>query len=323
MKIIFICVLGFITAFLLVLSIEQWINKNKRKLHFRMKNLHVLPDKDITPDEGKEKGLNKGVQKVINFTGRILEKRGIIKPLEEKMLKADIPLKGEEYLIIWILSALVPGLLLLLITRNVVVGILLFLIGSIMPPIFVNMSEQKKLKKFNAQLVDSLSIISNSLRSGYSFMQSLELVSREMPSPIGKEFARTFREINLGTTTEEALNNLGNRIASDDLELIITAVLIQRQIGGNLSQILDSISHTIRERIRIQGEIKTLTAQGKISGLVIGLIPPFLISFIMILNPGYINPLFHSPYGLGMLAGGITSEVLGLLLIRKIIAIDV
>lgn len=323
MKIVLICISGFLTVFLGVISIDRRFGRGKRQLQLRIENLQDINKLRVNMEEEKAKGSLDIFQKMMALLGKILERRGIIKPLEEKMLKADIPLRGEEYLFFWLLCAFVPSALILLATGNFLIGIILAIFGFILPPFLVRRAQHKKVKKFNVQLIDALSIISNSLRAGYSFMQAIELVSREMPNPIGKEFARTFREVNLGTTTEEALNNLGQRIASDDLELIITAVLIQRQIGGNLAEILDNISHTIRERIRIQGEIKTLTAQGKISGVVVGLIPIFLVLFMLLLNPAYLSPLFHSTLGLMMLIGGITSQVVGIFIIRKIIAVDI
>jgi tight adherence protein B len=273
--------------------------------------------------EGKKGGkILRGAEKIITLFGKILESRGIIKPLEEKMLKANLPLRGEEYLTLWLLSTSIPGFLLFLVTGNFLPGLVLCFIGFFVPPLLVKRAEQQKLKKFNQQLTDALSIISNSLRAGHSFMQAMELVSKEMPDPIGKEFGRTFRDISLGTTLEEALRKLGRRVASDDLDLIITAVLIQRQIGGNLAEIMDNISDTIRDRIRIQGEIKTLTAQGRLSGIVIGLMPLFLIGMMLLLNPEYLLPLFKSSLGLLMLSMGIIGEIIGVVIIKKIVTID-
>ncbi|HEX3031371.1 MAG TPA: type II secretion system F family protein, partial [Bacillota bacterium] len=180
-----------------------------------------------------------------------------------------------------------------------------------------------RVAKFNAQIGEALAVMSNSLRAGFSFLQTLDMVSREMPPPIGDEFARCLREINLGTQTEQALINLGQRIESDDLDLILTAVLIQRQVGGNLAEVLDSISLTIRERIRIKGEIRTLTAQGRLSGIIIGSMPIILGVLLLLISPGYINPLFESSVGWGLVIGGICSQSIGMLLIRKVVNIEV
>jgi len=322
MKIFFISGMGFLTSVLVIVALGNWINKDKKKIEIRIKRLKGITEQSDEVGVEKNKGIFISVNKIIDLMEKILKRKGIIKPLEEKMLKADIPLRGEEYLLIWLMCILVPGFVIFTLTQNLVAGIIFCLLGAISPDIVVKVTQQRRLKKLNSQLSDALSILANSLRAGYSFIQSLELVSHEMPDPIGKEFARTFREINLGTTTEEALNNLTSRIPSEDLELIVTAVLIQRQIGGNLAEVLDKISHTIRERIRIQGEIKTMTAQGKISGIIIGLMPPFLILVILMINYEYMMPLFNSTIGRILLMGSIVSEMIGVLIIRKVIAID-
>ncbi|HET6261064.1 MAG TPA: type II secretion system F family protein, partial [Chloroflexia bacterium] len=138
---------------------------------------------------------------------------------------------------------------------------------------YVKFRISKRLKDFNAQLGDTISLMANSLRSGYSLLQSMELVSREAPDPIGAEFKRVVREVGLGLSAQDSLNNLLRRMPSDDLDLLITAINIQYEVGGNLAQILDTISHTIRERVRIKGEISVLTAQGRMSGYLITALP--------------------------------------------------
>ncbi len=305
-----------------LLAIERVITKDRRQVYDRLKGITAQNSKTTKDKDGQGRG-QVDIKKILHNTGKIFAGEGVTKRLENELIKADIPLRGEEYLMLRIIAAVVPGSLVVLLTNQLAFSLLVYVLGAILPQIVVSIAQQKKLKMFNYQLIDSLSIMSNSLRAGYSFMQAVELVSREMPKPIGKEFARTFREINLGTTTEDALHNLGKRMASDDLELIITAVLIQRQIGGNLAEILDNISHTIRERVRIQGEIKTLTAQGRISGLVIGLIAPALILLLFMINPGYMRPLFSTPVGLAMLGAGAISELIGILIIKKIISIEI
>jgi tight adherence protein B len=185
------------------------------------------------------------------------------------------------------------------------------------------MKIQQRAKHFNNQLGDTLVLIANSLRTGYSFMQAVEMVSREMPPPISVEFARSLKEINLGIATEESLNNMAKRVDSEDLDLVVTVVLIQRQVGGNLAEVLDNIAGTIRERVKIRGQIKTLTAQGRISGFVIGGIPFVLAILIYAINPEYIRLLFSTPLGKCMLVGALLSQICGALAIRKIINIDI
>jgi tight adherence protein B len=205
----------------------------------------------------------------------------------------------------------------------VLAGFIGAIVGYMIPILLLHAKIERRTKAFNDQLGDTLILIANSLRTGYSFMQALEMVAREMPQPISIEFGRTLREMNLGVTTEDALNNLAKRINSDDLDLVITAVLIQRQVGGNLAEILDNIAVTIRERVKIKGEIKTMTAQGRISGMIIGIMPIGLGAIIYSINPEYIKILFTAPLGKMMLLGAVISEFFGILLIRKIVNIEV
>jgi tight adherence protein B len=317
--------LSFLFVFLSVISVGKLLTRRKEAIQERMTRLHDMSVQDSWEEDHEEGARSRrpaGLRIILTAAGRILEKRGIIKPIEEKLVRADIPLRGEEYLFLWLLSGLLPGLLGVLLNGRLASGVILSFIGLILPPLLVKRAEEKKIIKFNLQLVDALAILSNSLRASYSFHQSIELVSREMPAPLGKEFARTFREVNLGTPLEEALNNMGKRIASEDLQLIITAVLIQRQVGGNLAIILDNISETIRDRIRIQGEIRTLTAQGRISGLVIGCLPFIIVVILMLMNPKFLEPLFQSSMGIMLIIWGLVSEVIGIIFIRKITAID-
>jgi len=170
-------------------------------------------------------------------------------------------------------------------------------------------------------LGDALGLVANSLRTGYGFMQALDMVSREMPAPIAPEFGRVLKEMNLGLSTEDAMSNLTTRVNSDDLNLVITAVLIQRQVGGNLAEVLDNIANTIRERVKLKGEVQTLTAQGRISGMIIGGLPFALGVFIYVINPGYMQVLFTNPMGKIVLGVAFVSQVFGMLIIRKIVDI--
>ena len=165
--------------------------------------------------------------------------------------------------------------------------------------------------------------MANALRSGLSFLQAVEVISREMTDPIAGEFSILLKEMRLGVITEEALRNLAIRVPSTDLDLVVTSVLVQRQVGGNLAVILDTIGATVRERLQIKGEIRTLTAQGRMSGWIVGLIPIFMVGILMILNREYIMALFTEPLGHIFLACGVVLQIIGALIIRNIIDIDV
>lgn len=165
-------------------------------------------------------------------------------------------------------------------------------LGSFFPDVYVKMRAKSRVTKFNNSLADTTAMLGSSLRSGYSLLQSMDLVSREGSGPVASEFRRVVQEVGLGLSTEAALANLLRRVPSEDLDLMITAINIQHEVGGNLASILESIAHTIRERVRIKGEIRTLTAQGRISGYVITALPVGLAIFMTVVNPGFMMPIF-------------------------------
>lgn len=255
--------------------------------------------------------------------GRKFEERGYTEKIELELQKADWPLRGYEFIFLLTAATLLPIFLIFLWNQNLISMIMAGVLGFLGPLGFLKLKQQKRLQKFNSQIGDALVLISNSLKAGYGFMQAVEMVAKEMNPPIQTEFARVMQEVNLGATTEEALVRLTERITSNDLDLVITAMLIQRQIGGNLAEILDNISHTIRERIRIAGEVKTLTAQGRLSGLIIGALPVGLAVFLLLLNPKYMMELFNDPRGRLMVGYAVVAEVIAIVIIKKIITIKV
>jgi len=245
------------------------------------------------------------------------------KKLEKELLRADVPLNGGEFLVLQMILTLFFSLIGLSVSHQFLVGPLMGILGIIAPRIWLKKAHKNKSQRFNNQLVDALLILANSLKAGFSFMQALDLVSHEMPDPIARELQFSLREMNYGTPTEQALLNLNDRIGSDDLDLLVTAILIQRQVGGNLAEVLLSIHSTIQDRIRIKQEIQTLTAQGRMSGYVIAVLPFGIAAILTLMNPSYMVLMVTKPLGWAMIGGGLTSEFIGFLFIRKIIAIKV
>ncbi len=240
--------------------------------------------------------------------------------------RAGLPLRvGELYMIRWGLAALffVAPLVFGLAIFNLLMSILLAVVGYMLPAMWVNGKKKKRTERINAQLVDLLGLVSNSLKSGYGLMQSFEFASRQMQPPIALEIRRMLREANLGASAEDALNALGDRIDSNDLDMVLTAINIQRAVGGNLAEILDKVGNTMRERERIRGEINTLTAQQKMTGIVIGGLPVFMFAIFMVMNPGYMSLLFTETIGKAILGGAIGLELLGYFAMKRIMAIEV
>ncbi len=265
-----------------------------------------------------------------------LEERDFGANLARDIARADLRLKVSEYLAIWTVSTLGIPLLMILLSPFVtvfsspLVWVIGAVIGFMIPRIWLGRRRAGRLKAFNGQLADTITLIANALRAGSSFLQAIELVVRETRPPIATEFGRVIREVNLGLPFDQALENMLRRVRSDDLELMVTAISIQHQVGGNLAEILDSIAFTIRERVRIKGEIRTLTAQQRMSGYVVGFLPIGLTGILFLIAPNFLAPMFRKPPAvLGLPAGLIVLSIaafsmfMGFMIIRRIVDIEV
>src|SRR5881397_1489030 len=242
--------------------------------------------------------------------------------VQRDLARANLKLKVSEYYYIRVGTALGLGLV-LGVLRDPLSGAIGLILGYMIPRLYVGRRIGGRLSAFNKQLADTITLLSNSLRAGSSFLQSIELVSRETPSPMGEEMGRVVREVNLGLGMEEALANLVRRIRSDDLDLMVTAIGVQQQVGGNLAEILDTIAFTIRERVRIKGEISTLTAQGRMSGYLVAFLPIGIAITLNFINPAFMQPLFTQLIGQILLGVGAVMMVIGFIAIQKITNIKV
>ena len=265
--------------------------------------------------------LNHLFQPAADRLGRGDAKKG--KPsVAEQLQRADLKLRTSEYFMIQLAST---ALFFLIgwFRWGPIQAIVAAVIGYLIPGVYVKYRIGQRLKAFNNQLGDTLTLLSNALKAGYSFAQAIDTVAKNAVAPIGDEFSRAVREMNLGGSPDEALNNITKRVASQDFDLVSTAYSIHRTVGGNLAEILDNIAYTIRERIRIKGEISTLTAQARASGTLITFLPIVLAAFMYFVTPTYFRPMFGSIYGWVLLVIGGFMIFVGNLIIRRIVAIEV
>jgi tight adherence protein B len=314
--------LSFITTMILVYSIYA-VFFGKKEIINRMQH-YLNPDKNV---EKLDKDSVIPWRESLNAVGKTIGKSKLgnkyMVNLETQIIQAHIMLKVEEFITIELISAFGFLLLGLMIFSIKILSLPFAVVGFFLPALLVRMKKKGILKKIDQQLPDTIMLLSNSLKAGYSFMQAVDVASKELPPPISLEFKQLLKEVNLGVNTETALESLSGRVQSEDMKLVILAVLIQREIGGNLSEILDNISDTIRARIKVKGEISVLTAQGRISGVIISLLPIALGFAIFVMNPTYITVLFTEPLGMMMLGASIIMQLIGILFIRKIIRIEV
>ena len=222
-------------------------------------------------------------------------------------------------MIIWLLLTVIPAGMIFVVVKQSIVSLAIAICGAVLPMVFVKYGKSKRLGMLDKQLVDALIIIGNCLRSGLTFQQAMASIARDMPEQISKEFDKVLRETKFGVTFEKALTNMMDRLNNKDVMLLVSAVLIQRQVGGNLSEILDNIAGTIKERVGIKEEVKVLTSTGKASGTVIGLLPVAAFLALMLFNPKYIAAFFQTSQGTTMLIIAAIMEAIGFAIVNKIV----
>lgn len=250
--------------------------------------------------------------------------------ISRELARADLKLKAGEYVALMIISALGVGIITYFIGgQSLLVGLGGGAIGLFIPRFYVRRQQSRRLIRFNEQLSDMLNLMVNGLRAGYSTMQAMEAVSKELPPPICDEFRRVVQEMQLGVPMQQSLDNLLRRIPSEDLDLVVTAINVQREVGGNLAEILDTISYTIRERVRIKGEIRVLTTQVMYSGRFLSLMPLIVMGILFVLNREYMMEFFNPannatlPCGYIALVCAAILIIVGYVIMNKIADIEV
>ena len=267
---------------------------------------------------------------------RVVEQRDFGANLAREIARADLKLKPSEFLGIWAASTIGLPVIFFIIGfvmpsfQSIISLVFALVLGFILPRMWLARRKSSRLGAFNKQLPDTITLVANALRAGSSFLQAIELVVRESRPPVSTEFSRVIREVNLGLPFDQAMENMVRRVRSDDFELMATAINIQHSVGGNLAEILDSIAYTIRERVRIKGEIRTLTAQQRLSGYVVGLLPFGLAGFIFLAAPTFFDPMFDPkvavaglPAGIIILGFGVLMMMIGFFFIQRIVDIEV
>jgi len=243
-----------------------------------------------------------------------------------QLSRADLKLTVAEFAALHVVSVIgfFAAAFFILFRGELVVSLVAAFVGFFAPRIYVSRATSQRLIKFEQQLPDTLGLWVNALRSGYSVLQAMEAISRDAPEPTSTEFKRVVQEVSLGIDLEDALAHLLARVESEDLDLVVTAVNIQREVGGNLAEILEVISHTIRERIKLKGEIRVMTSQGRITGYLISGLPIILALFLLTIQPDFMSPMFENRLcGWPMLGAGLALIGIGTAIIQKIVNIEI
>ena len=294
---------GIVLIILLVIGVI--VSSNSERVLVEKRLAQYLDDDKHSTDREAQRTV------ISDWVSKRVEKTSFGDRIARNLSRADLKFKVGEYFLLIVVSILVSGLVAWFIGNQYTVSALIGAVGGAFAPgMYVKSQQKKRLQKFNDQLSDMLNLMVNGLRAGYSTMQAMEAISKELPAPINEEFRRVVQEMQIGISMETALDNLLRRIPSEDLDFVITAINVQREVGGNLSEILDNISFTIRERVRIKGEVRVLTSQVRTSGSVLSLIPFGLTIILWFLNPEYLMSITQ---GGPIVTAGIICVVLGLI----------
>ena len=310
----------FITVLLVFYSIYLLLFEQRATIKNRLRQTEKSLDQYHEDQDKKQKGLLTGIlRQAIKFA----EGSNYYARIKTKLLQAYIKMKPIEFIEISIMAGLFLSMLLWMSSGNLFIAMLGLVLGFRVPELLLESIRKKRAKQLNDQLPQALSLISNGLRAGFSFSQAMAVVGREMEAPIADEFAKVLRDNSYGKNMDEALMELGKRTADEDLDIFITTLLIHLQVGGDLSEILDTISETIRERVKLKGDIRTMTAQSQMSAVIIGIMPVTIAAVMFVLNPSYIGSLFSNPLGLMMLGVAGAMILLGAFLLTRIVKVKI
>ena len=322
---IMIAVACGILVFLMFVFVIEYTRRSRSALRQRMR---YYADGMYASDIGsapqkRQRRMTEKVMDVVKQTAKYLVRIRKSENLDLKMQQAGLPILGSEYLVIAAIGSVLAGVAVFLLTMKPLTAVVVAIAALIGEWCYILYRIDRRRKDFVNQLSDCLTTVANAMRAGFSFLQSMELIAKEMEPPVSEEFARTIRDMKLGTRMEKALEDMDVRVGCPEFSLVITAVLIQHQVGGNLAQILDTISSTINERIRMRREVMALTAQGRASGWVLALLPLALAVILSILNPSYLAPLLEDQIGRVAVGAALVLEVIGFFIIQRIVDIEV
>jgi tight adherence protein B len=262
-------------------------------------------------------------QRAVEMTGKVAERRGALQTVEDKLERADLPLRAAEALTgyLGMVAFVLVGSFVL--TRSLMMTLIYTAVAALIPSFFLNFKAKRRKKRFTAQLPDTLSLLAGTLKAGYSFMQGVEAVAQEVENPMGAELRRVITEAQLGRPVEEALESAAARMNSEDFAWAVMAVRIQREVGGNLAELLLTVADTMTQRERLRGEVSALTAEGRMSAIVLGILPPGLGVVMYVINKSYMNVLFTDSMGTVMLVAAAVAMLIGFAWMKKIIDIRI
>jgi tight adherence protein B len=253
----------------------------------------------------------------------LLRRSARVSAIQDALLQAGMKFRAGNFLLLCVLCGALAGLVVILWTGNPAIAWAALIIGIFLPYSFVSYRRQKRFEKFEELFPEAIDTLARAVRAGHAFTTALEMISNEVAEPLSSEFRKLYEEQKFGMPVRDALMNLTERVPLVDVKFFVTAVMLQRETGGNLAEILDNLSYVIRERFKIQRQVKVHTAQGRLTMLLLMAMPPAVVCILLVFSPEFVHPLFYDPIGHALLVGSIVLQTIGYFVIRKIIKIQV
>ncbi len=263
------------------------------------------------------------LQRAVAITGSIADRQGLLERLEHELERANLPLRAAEALFFGLAAAVLGSALVFLLSGSLLVAVAALLIGVMLPRVVINIRIRRRVASFESQLPDMLDLLAGTLRAGYSISQGIDAVSKEIPDPMGRELQRVVNEHRLGRSLEESLEGVADRMGSEDFAWAVMAIRIQREVGGNLAELLLTVSKTMTQRDRLRRDVASLTAEGRMSAMVLGLMPFILGAVMYVVNPEYVTALLTPGLGYLMLGGSLVSMLVGFIWMKKLITVEI
>jgi tight adherence protein B len=322
---VLIILLGVVAVVLFVWTLLTMVVPDENNLNRRLKAYEdPYGDQDDADEPVDQNHTTVPIlRRAVDFTGDMAERRGVLEKLEADLERANLPLRGAEALFFVAAGAVLLAVLSFVLTRNPVMAVIAAVAAVMVPRALLSIRVRRRRKAFEAQLPDMLTLMAGTLRAGYSIGQGFEAVSREIDDPMGRELRRVVSESRLGRPLDEALDSVAERMQSDDFGWAVMAIRIQREVGGNLAELLLTVANTMTQRERLRRDVATLTAEGRMSAIVLGLLPPLLGVVMYVMNPQYLSKLFEPGLGYFLIGGAIVAMLIGFAWMKKIITIEV
>ena len=312
---------AFLAAALLVLGIAAIARRDTSGLDEALSGYGPIPSGVAPPSGDLDRAQTAVVRRAVEATARLAGERGVLQTVEQKLEQADLPIRAAEALFFYGIGVLIAAAIGLFLGGLLGAVMALFFVALI-PVAVLNFLASRRQRQFTAQLPDMLQLLASTLRAGYSLLQGAEAVTEQVGDPMGKELRRVLSEARLGRPLEQALEDSAKRVQSKDYDWAVMAIKIQREVGGNLAELLQTVSETMVARERLRREIQTLTAEGRISAIVLGVLPLAIGAIVYVLNPGYLDPLFTRTVGKLLVVGALVTGLAGFMWMKKIITIE-